>query len=142
MLHPPDMTRPRLHHDHQQLLLSQQQEDLHLARKDALSALMVWILLEGLSLLVLPNFQLIKGETKAWTWFLITIPMGILGSGLIGLSSWLVKRIQEKVDRQDSNKQLFATLSQALGWLGLIGIGFPIIMVGLELWLLLLQGTP
>jgi uncharacterized membrane protein YciS (DUF1049 family) len=124
----------------QTFLLNQTEQDLQLARKDAVSALIVWLFLEGLSLMILPNFQMIQGSNRLSTWLSITIPAGLIGAVLMGISSWWVKWTQEKIDRQDSNKQLYVTLSQAVGWLGLIGIGLPIIVVGVELYLSLIRG--
>jgi hypothetical protein len=119
---------------------SESEQNLMLARKDAASALIVWVFLEGLSLLILPNFQLIQGENKLPIWLSITLPSGIIGAVMIGFSSWWVKWTQEKVDRQVQNKQLYATLAQAVGWLGLVGVGLPMIVVGVELWLAMLRG--
>jgi hypothetical protein len=119
---------------------SESEQNLMLARKDAASALIVWVFLEGLSLLILPNFQLIQGENKLPIWLSITLPSGIIGAVMIGFSSWWVKWIQEKVDRQVKNKHLYATLAQAVGWLGLVGVGLPMIVVGVELWLSMLRG--
>jgi hypothetical protein len=119
---------------------SEAEQNLKLARKDAASALIVWIFLEGLSLLILPNFQLIQGSSKIQIWLSITLPAGILGAVMIGVSSWWVTWIQDNIDRQDQNKRLYTTLSQALGWCGLIGVGLPMIVVGLELWLSMLRG--
>jgi hypothetical protein len=119
---------------------SEAEQNLKLARKDAASALIVWIFLEGLSLLILPNFQLIQGSSKLPIWLSITIPAGLIGAGMIGVSSWWVTWTQEKIGRQDQNKRLYATLAQALGWLGLMGVGLPMIVVGLELWLTMLRG--
>jgi hypothetical protein len=119
---------------------SEAEQNLKLARKDAASALIVWIFLEGLSLLILPNFQLIQGANKLPIWLSITLPAGIVGAVMIGVSSWWVTWAQETINRQDQNKQLYTTLAQALGWLGLMGVGLPMIVVGLELWLTMLRG--
>jgi hypothetical protein len=119
---------------------SEVEQNLKLARKDAASALIVWIFLEGLSLLILPNFQLIQGGSKFPIWLSITLPSGTIGACMIGVSSWWVTWIQEGIARQDQNKRLYATLAQALGWLGLMGVGLPMIVVGLELWLAMLRG--
>jgi Trk-type K+ transport system membrane component len=119
---------------------SESEQNLKLARKDAASALIVWIFLEGLSFLILPNFQLIQGANKLPIWLSITLPAGIVGAAMIGMSSWWVTWAQETIDRQDQNKQLYTTLAQALGWLGLMGVGLPMIVVGLELWLTMLRG--
>lgn len=124
----------------QTVLLNEAEQDLQLARKDAGSALIVWLFLEGLSLMILPSFQMIQGSNRLSIWLSITIPAGLIGAVLMGISSWWVKWTQEKIDRQDSNKQLYVTLSQAVGWLGLIGIGLPIIVVGVELYLSLMRG--
>ncbi len=124
----------------QTVLLNESDQDLQLARKDAVSALFVWFFLEGLSLIILPSFQMIQGSNRLSIWLSITIPAGILGAVLMGISSWWVKWTQEKIDRQNANKQLYVTLSQAMGWLGLVGIGLPIIVVGVELYLALMRG--
>ncbi|HEY9828201.1 MAG TPA: hypothetical protein V6D19_22410, partial [Stenomitos sp.] len=85
-------SQPRL------LQSEQQQQDFFLARNDAVSAVVVWALLEGLSFLVLPYFQLIKGESRLVLWLSITFPLGVIGAAAIGVSSWLVKWVQENVD--------------------------------------------
>jgi hypothetical protein len=109
------------------------QEDRILARKDAQSALIVWLFLEGLSLFIVPESQLIPGEHKLSFWLSLSIPLGLVGAVLIGVSSWLLKYVQEQIDRQHPNKRAMLFSSQAIGWLGLIGVGFPSIMVGLTL---------
>jgi hypothetical protein len=114
--------------------------NLKLARKDAASALIVWIFLEGLSLVILPNFQLIQGENRLPIWLSITIPAGLMGAVMIGVSSWWVTWTQTKIDRQVQNKQLYVTFAQAIGWLGLVGVGLPMIVVGMELWGSMLRG--
>jgi hypothetical protein len=119
---------------------SESEQNLQLARKDAASALMVWIFLEGLSFTILPTFQMIQGNNKFPIWLSITIPAGVVGAAMIGVSSWWVNWTQATIDRQVPNKRLYVTLAQSVGWLGLIGVGLPIIVVGLELWLSMLRG--
>jgi hypothetical protein len=119
---------------------SEAEQNLKLARKDAASALIVWIFLEGLSLLILPNFQLIQGSNKLPIWLSITMPAGLVGAVMIGISSWWVTWTLSKIDRQNQNKRLYTTLAQALGWFGLVGVGLPMIVVGVELWLTMLRG--
>lgn len=109
------------------------QIDVFLGKQDTLSAIMVWTLLEGLSCLVVPTSQIIPGDDKWLTWFLISFPLGILGAILIGLSSILVQWVQDTFDKRTSHKKTWVLLSQALGWLGMVGVGLPLIMVGLEL---------
>lgn len=117
----------------QNLSSSSDQEDVRLAQKDAWNALVIWIVLEALSLVILPTSPLITGTQKFSIWLSLSVPLGLIGACLIGVSSWLIKRIQEQVDRSHPNKQLMLFSSQALGWLGVIGIGLPSILVGLTL---------
>jgi hypothetical protein len=133
------MSQRRLH-PHYQGHPSESEQNLQVARKDAASALIVWIFLEGLSFMILPNFQMIQGDSKLLIWLSITIPAGVVGATMIGVSSWWVNWTQSKIDRQAQNKRLYVTLAQSVGWLGLIGVGLPMIVVGLELWLSMLRG--
>jgi hypothetical protein len=112
---------------------SSDQEDVRLAQTDAWNALVIWIVLEALSLVILPTSPLIVGAQKFSIWLSLSVPLGLIGACFIGVSSWLIKRIQEQVDRSHPNKQLMLFSSQALGWLGVIGIGLPSILVGLTL---------
>jgi hypothetical protein len=116
------------------------QQEAQMPRKDAISAFMVWVVLEGLSLLILPTFRFIQGDHRLSLWLSITIPLGIAGAVLIGISSWAVKQVQTNIDRQSANKNLYVTLAQAIGWLGFLGVGFPLIVVGLELFNSMLRG--
>jgi hypothetical protein len=124
----------------QPLLRNESEHNLQSARKDAVNALFVWVFLEGLSLMILPSFQMIQGPSRYSTWFSLTVPSGVIGAVLMGVSSWWVNWTQEKIDRTVPNKTLYVVLAQAVGWLGLIGIGLPIIVVGIELWLSLMRG--
>ncbi len=124
----------------QPALNSESQQVAQMARKDAANALVVWAVLEGLSLLILPTFRIIQGDQRLPIWLSITIPLGIIGAVLIGVSSWAVKQVQETIDRQAANKNLYVTVAQAIGWLGAIGVGFPLIVVGLELFNSMLRG--
>jgi Kef-type K+ transport system membrane component KefB len=120
---------------------SSSQEDIRLAKQDAWNALVIWIVLEVLSLFVLPNSPFIEGKHKLSIWLSLSLPLGMIGACLIGLSSWLMKHVQEQVDRSHPNKRLMLFSSQAVGWVGLIGIGLPSILVGLTLWSFMIKGV-
>ncbi|WP_404783772.1 hypothetical protein [Altericista sp. CCNU0014] len=124
----------------QPALNSESQPNTQMARKDAANALVVWIFLEGLSLFLLPTFTLIQGDNRLPVWLTITIPLGIVGAILIGVSSWAVDRVQYKIDRQAANKGLYVSLAQGIGLLGVMGVGFPMVVVGLELLFSMLRG--
>jgi len=109
--------------------------DLNLARKDFFSALGVWFVLEVFSFLLLPGFRLIPIENQQSTWLAMSVPLGFIGAALIGICSQLIFICQEYL--HGGNKKLWLWLGQLGGWLGLAGIGFPLAIVGLEIWLLL-----
>ena len=115
--------------------------DLFLTQQDTLSALIVWVLLEGLSLILLPNFQLVPGEQKRLVWILLSGSLGVTGAVLIGISSGVIQYCHDKLPRRGTNKQSLINLAQVMSWIGLAGVGFPIIVVALELGLVLTQGT-
>jgi hypothetical protein len=120
-----------------------QREDRLLARKDALNAFVIWISLEGLNLLLnvlVPN-PVMAERGRLTAWIGLSVLMGLFGSLLVGASSLLLKNIQEQVDRAHPNKRAMLISAQAVGWAGLVGISFPILMVGATLWSYLLKGT-
>jgi hypothetical protein len=115
--------------------------DLFLTQQDTLSALIVWVVLEGLSLILLPSFQLIPGEQKRLVWILLSGSLGVTGAILIGLSSGIIQYCHDNLPRRGTNKQSLINLAQVLSWIGLVGVGFPLVVVTLEFWLVLTQGT-
>ncbi len=118
-------------------------EDRLLARKDSLNAFIIWFFLEGLNFLLnllVPN-PLMAERSKLIAWLVLSVPMGLVGSVLVGASSLLLKNIQEQVDRAHPNKRAMLISAQAVGWAGLVGISLPILMVGATLWSYLLKGT-
>jgi uncharacterized membrane protein len=52
-----------------------------------------------------------------------------------------MKQVQEQVDRNHPNKRLMLFSAQAVGWVGLIGVGLPSILVGLTLWSYVIKGV-
>lgn len=114
--------------------------DFALVRKDWLTALGVWICLEVLSFVLLPRFQLIEAPDKSVIWFLTSVPLGLMGSLLIGLSSEFIQRCQDDLVSQH-NKRLLIGMGQVASWLGLAGVLFPLFIVALEMWVKLTNAT-
>ncbi|HEY9847366.1 MAG TPA: hypothetical protein V6D03_14370 [Candidatus Caenarcaniphilales bacterium] len=106
--------------------------DLEVAQKDFFSALTVWLILEVFSFALLPGFSLIETQNKQSAWFFVSVPLGIVGAILVGVSSQLVYFSQERL--QGRNKKSLMWLGLFGGWLGLAGIGFPLAIAGLEIW--------
>lgn len=107
--------------------------DVALITQDWLTALTVWVFLEILSFVLLPWFQLLNEENKYVTWFVASVPLGLLGAFLIGLSSEFIQRCHENLTPRD-NKQLLIAIGQIGSGLGLAGVLFPVLIVALELW--------
>jgi hypothetical protein len=107
-----------------------------LARKDFLIALGIWLSLTFVSFVLFPTLQLIQPGDRATTWFYISIPLGLGGAFLLGASSRYIAITHET---QPRNQRFFrVALSQLVGWLGLAGIGFPLVMVIIELFISIL----
>jgi hypothetical protein len=116
--------------------------DLFLAQQDTLSALIVWVVFEGCSFIFLPSFQMIAGENQRLTWIVLSGSLGVTGAVLIGVSSGLIQHYHEKLPKRGTNKQLLVNVAQAISWVGLVGVGFPLIVIIVELWLLITVGPP
>lgn len=104
-----------------------------LMKKDLSIALKTWVVFEVGSLFLVPSFNLLPEEHKMLTWLAITIPLGLMGSFLVGLSSEFI-RVCEDHYRESMNKRSLVFLGLAGGWLGLAGVGFPLSILVVELW--------
>ena len=114
--------------------------DLFLTQRDSLSAFIVWLLLEGLSLTWVSSFQLLPDRNRYLSWLLLSVPLGVIGAVLIGLSSTWLKYCHQHLSRRSPRKKLFQGVGLTASWLGLAGIGFPLIMIVIEFWLLITKG--
>jgi hypothetical protein len=106
--------------------------DFDLAKQDAITALKIWIVLELGSFILVPQFQLLDDKNRVAVWLGISIPLGLIGSLLVGFSSEFIHICQEYM--QQKNKKFWVWMGQFGGWLGLAGVGFPLSMVAVELW--------
>ncbi len=111
------------------------QVDLFLAQRDTFSALVVWSLLEGLSFLVLPHFQLFSADGKQLAWLLFSAPLGVAGAVFLGLSSSVIKYAYQHLQKHSLLRQMTMGFAQLAGLLGLAGVGFPMIFITMEFWL-------
>lgn len=101
-----------------------------LAKKDFLASITMWVVLEVVSFIVFPALRLIQPGNRLQTWFWISVPLGLGGALLIGGSSQFVAMINDRAIR--TNKPLLVWLGQAVGWVGITGILFPLLMVCIE----------
>jgi hypothetical protein len=105
-----------------------------LLKQETLTALPPWFVLELFSLPFVEGFTQIPGNNKLLTWLLITIPLGMMGAILVGLSSEFIRICQEHY-RNTANKRSLICLGLVGSWLGLAGVGFPLSIVVVELWM-------
>jgi hypothetical protein len=108
--------------------------DIAYAKKDALWALQAWLVLELGSIPFSLNFALLPAENKILNWLAISIPVGLFGCLLVGMSSEYIRICQDHY-RQSANKRSLIWLGLMGSWFGLAGVGFPLSIVAVELWL-------
>jgi hypothetical protein len=101
-----------------------------LGRKDFLTGLTLWVVLEFFSFVILPALGAIAPGERLKIWFSLSIPLGLGGAFLLGASSRFVAITNERA--ASSNKLLLSILGQFGGWIGLAGILFPFVMVTTE----------
>lgn len=101
-----------------------------LARRDFLIALGIWLSLEFVAFVIFPALRLINPGDRMVGWFWTSIPLGIGGALLLGLSSRFVAISNELRDPQKRRARIF--LAQVASWVGLVGIAFPLLMISLE----------
>jgi hypothetical protein len=93
-------------------------------RKDLFIALGLWVAVEFISFLFFPLTQLINPGDKLRGWFLTSIPLGIGGAILLASSSRFVAMANQQ--RHGNPKFLLQILGQFGGWIGLLGILYPL----------------
>ncbi|MCU0552207.1 MAG: hypothetical protein MUC48_22985 [Leptolyngbya sp. Prado105] len=98
-----------------------------LQKKDLLTALGLWLVVEIVSFVLFPTVGLINPGARLRTWFLLSIPFGLGGAVLLSMSSRFVATAGNRPQRR-----LSELLGQFGGWIGLAGILFPFVMVCIE----------
>jgi len=101
-----------------------------ITQRDFFVALGLWAFLEVLGLFLFPALGLIKPGDRWQGWLATSIPLGLVGAFLVGASSQYINVTVDRGDR--TNKPLLILLGQAVGWLGLAGVVFPLLIVAIE----------
>ncbi|MCU0524783.1 MAG: hypothetical protein MUF72_08145 [Elainella sp. Prado103] len=103
-----------------------------LARKDFFTCLGIWLALEVVGFGILPLLGLTAAwqELQLWFWFSLLVGIGgaILTAGSAQLQAVLSN--QEFFARRKILKSLATSV---ISWLGLLGIGFPIFVISLQI---------
>lgn len=99
-------------------------------RRDLVTSLMLWMVAEFVGLLLFPSLGVIDPGAKLRTWFIFSLPFGLLGSVIIAMSSrWMA--IANEMPTGNA-KSLLVLIGQMSGWVGLIGVLYPLIMAIIE----------
>lgn len=96
-----------------------------LARRDLLTCFGVWLALEIVGFGLLPAVGLARSEVNTEPWLVVSLPLGIGGAFLLASSTQLLGRVHQENHPHPILMKLSSTL---LSWMGLIGIGFPILI--------------
>ena len=99
-----------------------------LARKDLFTSLGIWLALEIVSFGLLPAIGFVSSTVKTDTWFIVSLPLGIGGAALMASSAQLSSELYSHRLSYSSVQPVFLSVLEALtSWLGLLGIGFPLL---------------
>lgn len=101
-----------------------------LSRKDAINAFLLWLFMAFMGFILLPSIGVIRPEGRLFIWIATGIPLGLGGSLLVGASSEFVATAGQYP--AGLTKQTLIWLGQIAGWLGLVGITYPVLMVAIE----------
>ncbi|MBD1862908.1 MULTISPECIES: hypothetical protein [Trichocoleus] len=101
-----------------------------ITQRDFFVALGIWVILEVLGLVLFPALGLIQPGDRLNGWIATSVPVGVIGAFLVGASSQYINVTVDRADR--TNKPLQILLGQAVGWLGLAGVLFPLLVVAVE----------
>jgi hypothetical protein len=108
----------------------QASRQISLAEQDWFRAIVLWLILEALCVGVAPYFGWIEPGDRWQTWVMISIPAGLVGSLLIGLSSQSAEYLSAQ--QLSLSKQVQVLMTQVLGGVGLSGILLPLAMAFIE----------
>jgi asparagine N-glycosylation enzyme membrane subunit Stt3 len=94
-----------------------------LGQKDFMTGLLLWVVIEAISFGLLPALGAIQPGDRMRLWLSISVPLGLGGAFLLGMSSRFVAITSER--SSSDTKSLNTILGQSMGWLAMIGILFP-----------------
>lgn len=101
-----------------------------LLKKDFLGCVRIWVILLVICFILFPGTGLIQPGEKLQTWFIISIPLGLGGAGLVAFSSQMFQNMMSRTVQADRPVMNF--FGQVGGWIGTAGIMYPLIVVVVE----------
>jgi hypothetical protein len=100
-----------------------------LARKDFFFCLGIWLSIEVVCFALLPALRLAQTGGLTKLWFIVSLVLGLGGTGLMALGTQLSALAQGRPP-----KRTRTILISLLSWLGLIGIAFPLLFMSAQLF--------
>lgn len=104
-----------------------------LVRKDFFVALGIWLALTLVCFVILPFLNLTEPWPKLQPWFLLSLFAGI-GGAIFTASSTQINQFLKTQDFFLNKPKLRALLVSLVAWLGLLGIGFPLYVMSLQIF--------
>ena len=101
-----------------------------LAKRDFLTSLGVWIVIEIVCFVLFPRIGLIDQTDRLQSWFMASVPLGLGGAIMLAASSRILVLAGDENNRSKRSSRMM--LGQIGGWLGILGLLFPLVMVAYE----------
>ncbi len=107
------------------------------ARRDFLTCLGIWLVLEVISFAIVAALRLEVAELKPQVLFAVSLLLGIGGACLMASATELAQ--SSSGETQNRSQKRWLTLSvRLLSWAGLIGIAFPLLVLSFQIVLAVL----
>lgn len=104
-----------------------------LVRRDFFVALGIWLALELISFAILPLLNLTEPWPKLQPWFWLSLFCGI-GGAIFTASSTQINQFLKTQEFFLNKPKLRSLLVSLVAWLGLLGIGFPLFVISLQIF--------
>lgn len=102
-----------------------------LVRRDLFTCLGIWLALEIVCFGLLPAIGLTSTAIQTNQWFMISLPLGIGGAFLSASGTQLTLSENQSIH---SRRVFDRSLAFLTSWVGLFGIGFPLIVMSVYLF--------
>jgi len=104
-------------------------------RRDFLTALGIWLGLEGVALAVFFTLGIHQVGERLHNWLFLSLILGVMGAFLLALSPQSIARDRLRRNRWARGFRILAW--RLLAWLGLVGLAFPLLMLSYEVFFFL-----
>ncbi len=102
----------------------------HPLLRELLISLLIWLGLVVVVLVLLPSTEVLQPGDRLPLWWSITVPLGLIGAMLLALAPHWVSRSKRLSNVHNRRSRLL--FSRLAGWLGLMGISFPLFVLVFE----------